>query len=111
MKAEQKPVWVLSVQLTFESATKVEECKKLYASYAEWIKENEPTTLTYQLMSSDKDPLQVGMLERYVDKTYAYNVAHKTSPEFFKYRKALDALEPKIDGHSYFESSSGFFAR
>lgn len=50
-------------------------------------------------------------MERYEDKTYAYAVAHKTSPEFFKFRPALAALEPKIDGHSYFESGGGFVGR
>ena len=111
-KAEVKPVWTLSVRLTFDSAERVEACKKLVGAYAEWIKENEPTTLTYQLMHSDSDPLQISILERYVDKSYAYAVLHKTSPEFFKFRPALAALEPKIDGHSYFEPIGvGFFSR
>ena len=71
---------------------KVEQCKRLVGSYAQWIKENEPTTLSYQLMQSDKDPLQVCILERYADKSDAYAIAHKTSPEFFKFRPALAAL-------------------
>ena len=85
--------------------------KKLVSSFAEWIKENEPKTLSYQLMCSDKEPLQVCILERYEDKSYAYAVAHKTSPEFFKFRPALAALEPVIDGHSYYESGGGFIGR
>jgi hypothetical protein len=35
----------------------------------------------------------------------------KTSPEFFKFRPALAALEPKIDGHSYFEDPACFIGR
>ena len=110
-KEEAKPVWTLIVKLTFDSAEKVEQCKKLVGSYAQWIKENEPTTLSYQLMQSDKDPLQVCILERYKDKSYSYAVLHKTSPEFFKFRPALAALEPKIDGHSYEEDMTSFIGR
>lgn len=106
-----KPVWTLIVNLTFDSAEKVEQCKKLVGAYAQWIKENEPTTLSYQLMCSDKDPLTVCILERYKDKSYSYAVVHKTSQEFFKFRPALAALEPKIDGHSYEEDSSTFIGR
>jgi quinol monooxygenase YgiN len=76
-KKEVKPVWTLFVKLTFDSAEKVETCKRLVSSYAQWMKENEPTTLSYQLMTSDSDPLQVCILERYQDKSYAYAVAHK----------------------------------
>ena len=113
MKKKQKrePAWALFVKLTFDSTAKVEECKKLVSSFAEWIKENEPKTLSYQLMCSDKEPLQVCTLERYEDKKYAYAVAHKMSPEFFKFRPALAALEPTIDGHSYYESGGGFMGR
>ena len=106
-----KPAWALFVKLTFDSTANVDECKKLVSSFAEWIKENEPKTLSYQLMCSDKEPLQVCILERYEDKEYAYSVAHKTSPEFFKFRPALAALEPTIDGHSYYESGGGFIGR
>jgi quinol monooxygenase YgiN len=110
-KTEVKPAWTLIVTLTFDSEEKVEACKKLVGDYSKWIKENEPRTLSYQMMCSDSQPMQVCILERYEDKSYAYSVAHKTSPEFFKFRPALAALEPKIDGHSYFESVDGFIAR
>ena len=83
------------MKLTFGNAEKVEAAKKLISEYAKWISENEPTTLSYQLMASDQDPLQLCILERYTDKSYAYSVLHKTSPELFKFRPALEALEPK----------------
>lgn len=57
-KKETKPPWTLMVTLTFDSVEKVEEAKKLVSSYAEWIKENEPKTLSYQMMCSDSNPLQ-----------------------------------------------------
>ena len=110
-KSVAKPVWALFVKLTFSSADKVEACKKLVSEYAQWMKENEPSTLSYQLMQSDKDPLQVCILERYADTSYAYAIAHKTSPEFRKFRPALAALEPEIDGHSYFEDAACFMSR
>ena len=49
------------------------------------------------------------VFERYKDKEYANAVAHRTTPEFRKFREALTALAPEIDGHSYYESASGGF--
>jgi len=106
-----KPPWALVVKLTFGSAEKVEQAKKLVSSYADWVRENEPKTLSYSMLCSENEPLQVCILERYEDKSYAYNVAHKTSPEFFKFKPALAALEPQTEEHSYYESGGGFLSR
>ena len=106
-----KPAWCLLVKLSFDSKEKVQQLKELFEPYAKWIKENEPGTLSYSLIMSDKDPLQVTIFERYEDRLDSYLVKHKQSAEFQKFRPALDALKPVIDGHSYFESGGGFLAR
>jgi hypothetical protein len=52
----------------------------------------------------------VMLFERYADRDNAYLKVHKESDEFKKFRPALAALEPEIDGTSYWESA-GFMAR
>ena len=105
-----KQAWCLVVKLKFKDYSKIIKLKDLFEPYAAWIHANEPTTLAYQLMTSDKDPLTVTLFERYQDKDKAYAEIHKGSDEFKSFRPALAALEPEIDGHSYFESN-GFMAR
>ena len=142
-KKSSKPAWCLLVKLTFDSKEKVQQLKELFEPYAKWIQENEPGTLSYSLILSDKDPLrdcaavtrtrerhslaaapqsaitdvwtpprtEVTIFERYEDRLDSYLVKHKQSAQFQKFRPALDALKPVIDGHSYFESGGGFLAR
>lgn len=111
-KPAKKVAWCLVVQMTFSSEAKRTEFLALFEPYAQFIKENEPTTLAYEVLVSDKDPKVVTMFERFKDREYAYNVAHKTTPEFRKFRAALTELAPELDGHSYYEhAGSGFISR
>jgi len=106
-----KPAWCLVTKLTFDSPEKVQKLKEIFEPYAGWIKANEPGTLSYSLVTSDKDPLQVMLFERYADRLDSYLVKHKQSTEFGRFRPALAALNPVTDERSYFESSGGFMAR
>lgn len=107
---KSKQAWCLVVKMKFKDYSKVIKLKDIFEEYAAWIQVNEPTTLAYQLMTSDKDPLVVTLFERYTDKDTAYAKVHKGSEAFAKFRPALAALEPDMDGHSYFEGN-GFMAR
>jgi len=109
--APTKPAWCLVVRLTFDNATKVQKLKDIFEPYALWIKENEPETLSYSLIISDKDPLQATIFERYKDRLESYLVKHKQSKMFSEFRPALAALDPIVDGHSYFEATGGFLSR
>jgi quinol monooxygenase YgiN len=60
-------------------------------------------------MMSEKDPLCATIFERYADKETAFLEVHRGSDRFKAFRPALAALEPEIDGHSYYESA-GFMA-
>lgn len=104
------PAWCLIVQLKFSGMSKVMAFQKLFAPYAEYVREHEPSTLSYSLIASDKSPLTMTVVERYTDKETAYLKVHKGSEEFAKFRPALDALNPVVDGHSYYEDA-GFMAR
>ena len=110
-KVEEKGAWCLVVKMTFSSAEKVESFKGIFATYVKYIQEDEPTTLSYQALYSDKEPLVVTMFERYKDKSYGYTVAHRTTPEFRTFRAALEELGPVLDGHSSFERVQGFMTR
>lgn len=104
-----KQAWCLCVKMKFKDYGRVIKLKDLLEPYALWVHANESNTLAYQLMTSDKDPLTVCIFERYVDKD-SYEKVHKSSDEFQKLRPAIEALEPEVDGHSYYEGS-GYMAR
>ena len=104
--------WCLIVKLKFDSANKVKKLQSLIEPLAKYIREHEPTTLSYQLLISDKDPLVATVFERYADKEKAFLEIHRSSAEFKVFREALTALNPTIDGHSFYEDDGdGFMAR
>ena len=107
---KSKQAWCLIVKMKFKDYGKVIKLKDIFEEFAAYIEANEPTTLAYQLMTSDKDPLTVTLFERYVDKDKAYVEIHKGSAEFAKFRPALAALDGELDGHSFYEGS-GFMSR
>ena len=111
-REEEPTPWSLIVKLRFDSEQKVSKLKEIFETLATYIKASEPTTLAYELLLSDKDPLVATIFERYADKEKAYAEVHKSSSQFLTFRAALSALEPKIDGDSYYESSgAGFINR
>jgi quinol monooxygenase YgiN len=70
------------------------------------------TTLSYQVAISDKNPLTVVVMERYLDKDYGYLNVHRSGTEFLKFRELLKGMqergEVEIDGESYVETRLGF---
>ena len=107
-----KGAWCLIVKMKFDDAKKIETLKEIFSSLARYIKANEPTTLAYELMLSDKDPLVATIFERYADKEKAYLEIHRSSKPFERFRPKLAALAPEMDGHSYYEhGTAGFMQR
>lgn len=72
----------------------------------------EQTTLSYQVAISDKNPLQVLVMERYSDKENGYLTVHKSGKEFLKFREQLKGMQDRgevvINGESYLETSLGY---
>lgn len=103
--------WSLAVTLRFKSDSDKIEFKNNLAPYALYVEQNEPQTLSYILSESDKDPKQVHIMERYIDKNAYLNV-HKKSPEFLAFRKGLLEMQNNgrvtIEGHSYQEVGIGY---
>eukprot|EP00565_Helicotheca_tamesis_P006489 CAMPEP_0185732040 /NCGR_PEP_ID=MMETSP1171-20130828/14758_1 /TAXON_ID=374046 /ORGANISM="Helicotheca tamensis, Strain CCMP826" /LENGTH=134 /DNA_ID=CAMNT_0028401425 /DNA_START=146 /DNA_END=550 /DNA_ORIENTATION=- len=102
----------LIVTLKFKSKQHKDQFLIDVTPLASYIQKHEPTTLAYNVLLSDKDPLQVLLIERYEDKENAFLNIHRSSEEFQEFRSKLKAMEEnefvEIDGHSYLDSSVGF---
>jgi hypothetical protein len=123
--------WVLVVTLKFSDAEKLAAFEEIFRPVADYVRAHEPSTLSYDLLKSDKEPLQVMIFERYADKEHAYlEVAnslseneparllcsttdglllgmyqvHRSSTPFLEFRPKLAALAPEMSGHSYYDS-------
>jgi quinol monooxygenase YgiN len=74
------------------------------------VRSKEFSTVSYEILQSDKDRLQIFILERYKDKA-AYLETHKSSSEFIAFRAKFQTMidsGTKVDGASYVESGIGF---
>jgi len=103
--------FLLGVTVTFSSDEVKMRFLNAFAPYATYVRENEPTTLSYEIFESDKDSKRVFIFERYVNKDAYINI-HRSSESFLKFRSNLTAMTEKgdavIEGHSYLESGIGY---
>ncbi len=100
----------LGVAVIFPTVQEKESFKTLFRPMAQFVKDHEPGTLSYELLESDKEPERILILERYVNKDYYLNV-HRTSKEFLSFRAEFQKMIEKgvkVDGHSYLEPGIGF---
>ena len=101
----------LGVVVRFTNDQEKQKFINIFTPVAKYVKEKEFGTLSYELLNSDKDPLQILISERYKDKDYYLNV-HKTSSEFLSFREKFQEMitnkNAVVDGHSYIESGIGF---
>ena len=108
----QEPVFSLLVTLQFTSHVYKDQFLQGIAPVAKYVRDHEPDTLAYEVLLSDKDPLQVLILERYKNKRDSYLLVHKSSKAFLEFRPKLQALQESghvsISGHSYLDSNVGF---
>jgi quinol monooxygenase YgiN len=106
------PVFSLLVTLQFQDADALRTFQAAFAPLAQYVRANEPDTLAYEALLSDKDPLQVLVLERYRNKEHAYLQVHKSSAPFLQFRPQLAKLQDEgkvtLSGHSYTDSQIGF---
>jgi quinol monooxygenase YgiN len=102
----------LFVTLMFSEVQYKDQFLKDFATIAAYVRDHEPTTLAYETLQSDSNPLKVLILERYQDKENAYLKIHKSSQDFLDFRPKLkelkDAGHVTIDGHSYVDTMTGF---
>ena len=113
---ETSPVFTLLVTLEFSAIEhKNVFLHEYFPPVAKHVRDHEPDTLAYEVLLSDKDPLQVMILERYRDKENAYLQVHKSSQPFLEFRPKLKNMQDQsyvtVSGHSYFDSEVGFGGR
>mmetsp|Transcript_39740 Transcript_39740/g.95898 ORF Transcript_39740/g.95898 Transcript_39740/m.95898 type:complete len:238 (-) Transcript_39740:169-882(-) len=106
------PVFSLFVTLEFTSDVYLQQFLTDLKPVADYVRENERGTISYEVLRSDKDPLRVMLMERYKDKEVAYLQVHRSSEPFLEYRPKLKAMEEagyvKIVGESYVDTGVGF---
>ena len=74
------PSWFLLVVFTLEREEDLATLQKKLAPFVAYLKAHEPTTKSYRLLKSDKDPLRCAMTERYEDKDHAFLQARAPRP-------------------------------
>jgi len=106
------PPFSLIVKLNFSSDIHKQVFLKDIAPLCEYVKSHEATTIAYEVLLSDKDPLKVVILERYVDKDEAFLKVHRNSKPFLEFRPKLKAMQDAgaviVEGESYVDSGVGF---
>lgn len=105
-----KNAFFLGVTIKFPQASDKDDFKVIFTPLAKYVEEKELGTISYILMESDKDPLEIMILERYQDKDYYLNV-HRSSGEFKVFREKFQEMITKgaaVDGHSYIETDIGY---
>ena len=84
---------------------------ELFKPLAHYVATYEPGTVSYDLLQSEKDPLRIYLVERYIDKV-AYLEVHKKSKEFISFRAKLQKMQDDklvyLEGDSFIESNVGF---
>lgn len=108
----QQPVFSLLVTLQFQDDASLQFFLQEFAPLAKYVRDHEPDTLAYEVLLSDKDPLQVLVLERYRDKENAYLKVHRSSEPFLNFRPKLTEMQQEgkvsVSGHSYLDAMIGF---
>jgi quinol monooxygenase YgiN len=100
----------IGVKIVFPTIEAKETFINDFIPVAEYVRKYELTTISYELLLSDKDKLLIYILERYVNKK-AYLEIHKKSNEFLTFREKFQKLindGAKVDGESYVETNIGF---
>jgi quinol monooxygenase YgiN len=110
---QQPPPFSLLVTLLFTELPYKEQFLSDITPLCQYIQKYESnTTLSYEVLMSDTNPLQVLILERYVDKEVAFLQIHRTSDEFVQFRTKLQSMQQQgyvtVNGASYYDSGIGY---
>jgi quinol monooxygenase YgiN len=106
--AVPEDIFTLCVTLQFNHPEGVIAFGKIFKPYAEWLAQNELTTLSYQLMHHDTRPLEVMVLERYLTKDAYLNV-HRKTKEFSVFKEKFTLLLSGRSGETTFMVSGNSY--
>mmetsp|Transcript_10528 Transcript_10528/g.13348 ORF Transcript_10528/g.13348 Transcript_10528/m.13348 type:complete len:157 (+) Transcript_10528:78-548(+) len=106
--------WTLVVKAQFQSESDLQRILKEWKKVADYCAKHETFLLHYEVGISDKDPLDLHILERYRSKE-EYLSLHKNGEDFLQFRLILKRLQDEgkvtIDGFSFQELGLGFTGR
>ena len=109
------PPFSLLVTLQFTEDEYKNKFLQDFVPLADYVRNHEPQTLTYEALQSDQNPLQILILERYVDKEVAFLQVHKSSQAFLTFRPKLKSMQDAghviVSGPSYVDTMIGFGQR
>jgi quinol monooxygenase YgiN len=112
---KSSPSFTLLVALIFTDESYKQQFLRDFAPLAAYVHKHEPSTIAYEALQSDKNPLHVLILERYIDKEVAYLKVHRSSQPFLDFRPKLQKMQEEghvtIEGQSYFDLKLGFGSR
>jgi quinol monooxygenase YgiN len=108
-RSKHRDAFLLAITIKFNTVEDKQKFIEIFDPYAKYIATVEPGTISYELSESDKSPLQIFLIERYVNKN-AYLEIHRKTETFINFRAKLTDLSATMtmDGHSYIESNVGF---
>jgi quinol monooxygenase YgiN len=108
----KEPAFSLLVTLQFASDANRREFLELVEPLAAHVEKREPSTVSYAVLQSDRDPLKMLILERYRDKETAYLQTHRSSAPFRTFRPQLQAMQEAgkvtVTGESFLDTTTGF---
>ena len=107
---QTKDTFFLGVAVHFASAQDKTDFMEIFKPLARHVESYEKGTCGYKLAESDKEPLRVFIVERYIDKEKDFVQAHRSSPAFLEVRAKMAKMQQEkkitlVDGHSYIERS------
>lgn len=108
-KSKHRDAFFLAITIKFNTIEDKQKFIEIFDPYAKYVARVEPETISYELSESDKSPLQIFLVERYINKN-AYLEIHRKTETFIRFRAKLTELASTMtmDGHSYIESNIGF---
>lgn len=109
-KSADQKAFFLGVSVKFPTVQDKTAFMHEFRPLADYVRTEEPTTISYELLESDKDSTLIYILERYKTKK-AYLEIHKHSKPFLNFRAKFQEMINNgtiVDGQSYIESNIGF---
>eukprot|EP00304_Pavlova_gyrans_P013707 CAMPEP_0206045788 /NCGR_PEP_ID=MMETSP1466-20131121/16855_1 /ASSEMBLY_ACC=CAM_ASM_001126 /TAXON_ID=44452 /ORGANISM="Pavlova gyrans, Strain CCMP608" /LENGTH=124 /DNA_ID=CAMNT_0053420741 /DNA_START=27 /DNA_END=401 /DNA_ORIENTATION=+ len=84
--------FMLIVRLSFKTEAGVSQFLNDFSPMAAAVRDSEPNTLSYEVSQSEKNPLELVIVERYRTKADFVDV-HRSMKHFIKFRPKLQALQ------------------
>eukprot|EP01026_Neomeris_dumetosa_P007245 TRINITY_DN12246_c0_g1_i18.p2 TRINITY_DN12246_c0_g1~~TRINITY_DN12246_c0_g1_i18.p2 ORF type:complete len:171 (+),score=5.61 TRINITY_DN12246_c0_g1_i18:72-584(+) len=107
-KQDMECLWLV-IWINFDTIKDRDVFLEWWQPLAQYVAENEPGLLSYEIAISDLEPLQILVFERYVNRAYLEGV-HQKSDAYWKFKNIVNQSSFNIvkQGMSYIETDLGF---